>query len=204
MPFKHYAALVIWDNALPEGWELNDEHTNWPTNPVLDGLPYRLESKRYNDAVYILDIEALKKTNQMTEQAIGLLEDDLVNAKVESKMLHEHLELAAAVEDVIENLFDPSETKLAGVFTIDICDGTIFSGGTIQDLRKHLVREREVIAAFSFAPHNVKVTVFPRTFEKYKTLLVEGAQIHAVIAKDTSKHLTGHYYLISATLPPKG
>lgn len=39
MPFKHFATLVIWDYALPDGWELNDEHSNWPTNPVIDDLP---------------------------------------------------------------------------------------------------------------------------------------------------------------------
>lgn len=200
MSFQHYAVLVIWDYALPDGWRLNDKHNNWPTNPVIDGLPYRLVSKRFNDAAYALDLEAFKKTGQITDQAIELygkldkaqlddiqllhercasleaetvrrqsavdkvrkyevrhnavtkvyedgkyeflitstdelttnlvvsvlnseteelrqqlaeLQDSAVNDAVENKMLKEQVELVAAAEDIVENLLDPGDTKLA-------------------------------------------------------------------------------------------
>jgi hypothetical protein len=92
MPFKHFATLVIWDYALPDGWELNNEHSNWPTNPVIDGLPYRLESKRYNDAVYALNIEAFKdlqtrKIDELAALANTLIGPEIEHLKVENAIM---------------------------------------------------------------------------------------------------------------------
>jgi hypothetical protein len=81
MPFKHFATLVIWDYALPDGWKLDDEHSNWPPNPVIDGLPYRLESKRYNDAVYVLDIEAFKSKNTALAEEKKVLIDTIEDGR---------------------------------------------------------------------------------------------------------------------------
>lgn len=49
----------------------------------------------------------------MTDKAIELLQDDLVNTQVETKMLAEQVELVAVAEDIVENLLDPGDTRLA-------------------------------------------------------------------------------------------
>lgn len=61
MLFTHIARLNILSSALPEGWKLNDENDNWPQKPIIDGLPYKLESSIYDSASYLLDIEAVKQ-----------------------------------------------------------------------------------------------------------------------------------------------
>lgn len=61
-----------------------------------------------NLAVSVLNSETAELHRQIAE-----LQSDLVNAKVEVKMLQEQVDLVAAAEDIVENLLDPDDTRLA-------------------------------------------------------------------------------------------
>jgi hypothetical protein len=71
--------------------------------------------------------------------------------------------------------------------------------GTIQGLKKILTRNHEPMATFHLIGVSVAfVVVFPRTFAKYKNLLVEGAEISTKLKHDTSKEPVGNFILVDA------
>lgn len=69
--------------------------------------------KPYTNELALFSMMWNSEQSKIIRDYIHTLEGDLVNANVEVKMLQEQLAKLSIVEDIAENLLDPSDTRLA-------------------------------------------------------------------------------------------
>lgn len=136
MRFTHISRLNILASALPDGWELNDENDNWPQNPIIDGLPYKLESSIYDSASYLLDIEAVNQQKHEVEPNGFYRHENVQNAFSElhqqkaelmasnDKLRLENVKLRKLLQDVCQSL-DKIEALLESTSGVSLLESEI-------------------------------------------------------------------------------